>query len=63
LKLCELDEDWARLRKKRMTLDEEINELETEVAQAGREKLSMMGPSLASPTIALERVATLLPWL
>ena len=46
-----------------MTLDEEINELETEVAQAGREKLSMMGPSLASPTIALERVATLLPWL
>jgi len=28
LKLRELDEEWTRLRKKNVTLDEEINELE-----------------------------------
>jgi len=63
LKLCELDEDWAWLRKKIVTLDEEISELETEVTQAGCEKISMMGVSLANPTTALEGVVVLLPWL
>lgn len=46
-----------------MTLYEEISELEIEVTQASREKISMMGLSLSSPTTALEGVATLLPWL
>ena len=46
-----------------MTLDEEISELETEVTQAGCEKISMMGVSLANPTTALEGVVVLLPWL
>ena len=46
-----------------MTLDEGISELEIEVAKVGCEKLSMMGPSLASPTTALEIVAILLSWL
>lgn len=59
MKLHELDEDWAQLRKKSVTLDKETSELETELTQVGRKKLSMMGPSLASPTMRLEGVATL----
>lgn len=60
MKLRELDEEWVRLRKKSVTLDEEINELEIEVAEAGREKLRMLGPSLADSTTTLERVLTVL---
>lgn len=63
MKLREIDDEWAWLRKKSMTLDEEIHKLEIEVTQAGCEKLSMMRPSLAIPTSALERVVTLLSWL
>ena len=43
-------------------MDEEINELNTEVTQSGRKKLSMLGSRLASPTTTLERVVTLLSW-
>lgn len=46
-----------------MTLDKETSKLEIKVAQEGHEKLRMMGPSLAGPTTALERVVTLLSWL
>lgn len=63
MKLHELDEEWERLRKKSVTLDKKISELETEVTQAGHKELIMMGPSLASPTTTLEGVATLLSWL
>lgn len=63
LKLHELDEEWARLRNKSVTLEKEIRKLEIEVTQASCEKLSMMGSSLASPTTTLERVVTLLSWL
>ena len=45
-----------------MTLDEEINELDTKLMKVGHEKLSMMGPSLASRTTTLEGVVTLLIW-
>lgn len=64
LKLHELDKDWARKRKKTMTIDEEIRKLEIEVTQAGRtEKIGMMRWGLASPSTALEEVVTLWPWL
>jgi len=64
LKLHELDDDWLRLRKKSMILDEEINKLETKVAQAFcAEQLSVMGQGIVSHTTAVEEVMTLLPWL
>ena len=64
MKLHELEEDRVRLRKKSMTLDEEISKLETKVAQACcTEKISTMGQGLANHTTALEEVLTLLPWM
>jgi len=46
-----------------MIMDEEISKLKTKVMQVGLTKLSVLGLRLASPTTALERVATLLLWL
>jgi len=63
MKLCELNDECARLRKRSMTLDKEIYKLENEVTQVGREKLSMMRPSPASSNSALEEIVTLLLWL
>lgn len=63
MKLHELDDEWAWLRKRSATLDKEISELETEVMQVGCAKLCMLGSSLASPTPTLERVATLVSWV
>jgi len=60
MKLCEPDDEWARLRKRSMTLDEEIHKLETKVMQVGYEKMSMKRPSLASPTTVLEEIVALL---
>jgi len=63
MKLHELDDEWAWLRKRSMTLDEEIRKLENKVAQEGRKKLSMWGLSPASPITTLEEISTLLLWL
>lgn len=63
MKLHELNDAWAQLRKRSMTLDEEICKLETKVAQASHENICMMRSSPTIPTTALERFMTLLSWL
>jgi len=62
LKLHKLNEDWAYLRRKSVKLDEEICKIDTKDGKVGHDKLSMIGPNLASPTTTLECIVTLLTW-
>lgn len=62
-RLPEIDEEWARLRRKSVMLDEEIRKMKVGIAQPGRVNLQIRKPGLARSTSVLERAATLLSWL
>jgi len=62
-RLCEIDEEWARLRRKSAMLDEDISKIKIGVTQAGSTNMQIRELGLARSSLVLERAVTLLSWL
>jgi len=54
LRLRELEEEGARLRRKSVRLDEEISKIKIRLAQTGYTKMRLRGSDLAGPPKILE---------
>lgn len=54
LRLRELDEEWARLRRKSVRFDKEISKIKVRTAYAGYTNLKIREPDLADPNRVLE---------